>query len=76
MNFKEPRTPLPTHRSGIGSTAELSCGDDIEAAYRGAVTYRGQVTRITPGHELFWITDDLSGSRRLLDVTEFDITRL
>jgi len=76
MNTKEPRTPFPTQRSRIGSTTKLYRGDDIEAAYRGAVTHRGQVTRITRGEELFWITDDLGGSRQLLDVTEFDITRL
>ena len=76
MNTKELPTASPVQRSTIHSTAELSCGDRIEAAYRGTVTHRGQVNQITPGHELFWIADDLSGSRRLLDVTAFNITRI
>ena len=76
MTLTEILTPSAAPRGGIGSTADLSCGDHIEAAYRGVVTRRGQVTRITPGRELFWITDELSGSLRLLDVTAFDITRL
>ncbi|CAN7329480.1 hypothetical protein LJR078_001887 [Arthrobacter sp. LjRoot78] len=37
---------------------------------------RGQVTEIAPSQELFWITDYLTGSRRLLDVAEFEIDRL
>ena len=68
----------PSTRKGIPvrSTADLSCGDHIEAVYGGAVAHRGQVIRIAPGHELFWITDCPGGTRRLLDLTEFDITHL
>ncbi|MFC0455998.1 hypothetical protein ACFFGR_05445 [Arthrobacter liuii] len=76
MNTEELLAPSPAKKKAVHSTADLACGDLIEAAYRGAVIRRGTVTRITSGDELFWITDDLSGTRRLLDVTEFDITRL
>lgn len=76
MNTKGLGNPPAAVRNVVVSTADLSRGDHIEAAYRGTVVHRGKVTEITPRPELFWITDYLSGSRRLLDVTEFDITRL
>jgi hypothetical protein len=40
------------------------------------LVHRGVVTEIAPSHELFWITDYLTGSRRLLDIEEFEIARL
>lgn len=68
--------PSTRKGSAVRSTADLSCGDHIEAVYGGDVAHRGQVTRIAPGHELFWITDCPGGIRRLLDLTEFDITHI
>ena len=76
MTTKDAFSTPNIDKTGVLSTAALSCGDLIEAAYKGTVVHRGQVTDIAPSHELFWITDYLSGSRRLLDVTEFEITRL
>jgi hypothetical protein len=70
-----PNTSNP-ERAAVLSTAALTCGDQIEASYEGTLAHRGHVTEITPNHELFWITDYLSGSRRLLDVAEFEIVRL
>lgn len=75
MNTKE-LPPSTRCGSAIHSTADLSCGDHIEAAYDGEVAHRGQVLRIAAGDDLFWITDCPGGIRRLLDVTEFDITKL
>lgn len=70
-----PGTSSP-ERTTVLSTAALACGDQIEASYKGTLVHRGQVTEIAPSHELFWITDYLTGSRRLLDVAEFEIVRL
>ncbi|QDG88140.1 hypothetical protein [Pseudarthrobacter sp. NIBRBAC000502770] len=68
--------PATPKGRAVRSTADLTCGDHIEAAYGGAIAHRGQVIRIAPGHELFWITDRPGGPQRLLDLTEFDITHL
>jgi len=59
----------------IHSTKELSTGDWVSATYKGVLVHLGQVTEIAPSHELFWIVDSLTGSRRLLDLVEFGITR-
>lgn len=60
-----------SHR--ISSNSELSPGDCIEAYYKGTLVHRGVVTDIAPNQELFWILDVLTGGRRLLDTTEFEI---
>lgn len=38
--------------------------------------HRDLVPDIAPNHELFWITDHLTGGRRLLDIVEFQIVRI
>ena len=60
-------------RRTISSNSELSPGDYIEAYYKGTLVHRGVVTDIAPNQELFWILDVLTGGRRLLDTTEFEI---
>lgn len=60
----------------IRSCAELTAGDAIEAFYRNTLVHRGPVTDVAPERGLFWILDTLTGSRRLLDVSEFEIVRL
>jgi hypothetical protein len=64
-----------TDKPLISSTSELSTGDWIRATYKGTLVHLGQVTDIAPNQDLFWIRDSLSGSRRLLDLTDFGITR-
>jgi hypothetical protein len=59
----------------VRSTSELSIGDWVSATYHGTRVYLGQVTDIAPNQELFWIDDSLTGSRRLLDLADFGITR-
>jgi hypothetical protein len=61
---------------GIGSCDELSAGDAIEAFYRGALVHRGPVTEVALDRGLLWILDTLTGSRRLLDMSELEIVRL
>lgn len=60
----------------IGSCSELTPGDAVEAFYKNALVHRGPVTDIAPKQGLFWILDSLTGSRRLLDISEFEIVRL
>jgi hypothetical protein len=76
MTTKDAFSTPNVDKTGVLSTTALSCGDLIEAAYKGTVVHRGRVADIAPSQELFWITDYLTGSRRLLDVAEFEITRL
>lgn len=52
MDTEELLIRSPPKRSAVYSTANLSCGDHIEAAWGGAVAYQGRVTQIAPGHEL------------------------
>lgn len=60
----------------VRSCHELSAGDEINARHKGALVHRGQVTEVLPDHGLFWIMDELSGSRRLLDMAELEIARI
>ena len=60
----------------IGSCDQLAPGDAIEAFYKNTMVHRGPVTEIAPEQGLFWILDTLTGSRRLLDIAEFEIVRL
>jgi hypothetical protein len=62
--------------SVIGSCEELAPGDAIEAFYRNTLVHRGPVTEIAPDLGLFWILDTLTGSRRVLDISEFSVVRL
>lgn len=76
MLITEDAAPSPAVGDPVLSTAVLEDGDLIQASYKGALVYRGQVTGIAPGDELLWITDRLTESRRLLDVSEFTIVRV
>lgn len=59
----------------VRSCDELSAGDEINARYNGILVHRGRVTGIVPGRGLFWIMDELTGSRRLLDMADLEIAR-
>jgi hypothetical protein len=60
----------------VGTCHELAAGDVIVARYKGALVHRGRVTEMAPEHGLFWILDELTGGRRLLDMAELEIGRL
>lgn len=60
----------------VRSCQELSAGDEIHARHKGMLVHRGQVTEVVPDHGLFWIMDELTGGRRLLDMAELEIVRL
>lgn len=59
----------------IDSCADLLPGDVISATFKGTLVHRGRVTETAPDHGLFWIMDDLTGGRRLLDMAELQILR-
>lgn len=63
------------HDDTIRSCHELAPGDGIKAFFEGTLAHRGTVTELAPDHGLFWIMDNLTGSRRLLDMTDFQIVR-
>jgi hypothetical protein len=59
----------------VGTCHELAAGDLIVARYKGSLVHRGRVTERVPDHGLFWIMDELTGGRRLLDMAELEIAR-
>ncbi|AUZ34666.1 hypothetical protein C3B78_09530 [Arthrobacter sp. PGP41] len=63
-------------RTKVSSCQELMAGDAIEAFCKNTLVHRGPVTDTAPEHGLFWILDIVTGGRRLLDVSEFEIVRL
>lgn len=60
----------------VGTCHELAAGDVIAARYKGSLVHRGTVTERVPEHGLFWIMDELTGGRRLLDMADLDISRV
>lgn len=64
-----------TKKIAITSCLELNPGDEVEATYQAVLVHRGRFPEVAPDHGLFWITDNLTGGRRLLDMAELDINR-
>jgi hypothetical protein len=60
----------------VSSCHELDAGDFIVARYKGSLVHRGSVTERVPEHGLFWILDELTGGRRLLDMADLEIVRV
>ena len=56
--------------------SELEIGDAIEARYAGKLHHRGPVTDVLPEMGLFWIIDALTGGRKLLCISELEVSRL
>jgi len=59
----------------VRSCHELTAGDEIIARHKGSLVHRGPVTERVPDHGLFWIMDELTGGRRLLDMADLEIFR-
>lgn len=57
----------------LGSGAELTVGQEIEAWYGGRLAHRGRVSNTLRSKNLFWIYDAAVGTDRLLDTEEFNI---
>jgi hypothetical protein len=60
----------------VGTCHDLAAGDLIAARYKGSLVHRGRVTERVPDHGLFWIMDELTGGRRLLDMADLEIGRV
>ena len=57
------------------SVEELSVGDEIEAWHNGKLFHRGEVIRTVADTDLFWILDERTGLRRLIDAEALVIRR-
>jgi hypothetical protein len=55
------------HMSGIAP------GDEIEALSGGMVYHSGRVAEVLPDMDLFWIFDDRSQLRKLIELDEFTV---
>lgn len=60
----------------VHSCGELSVGDRIEAWHNGRLFHRGGVIRTVPATDLFWILDERTGTRRLIDAGALVVLRL
>lgn len=58
------------------SCEELSVGDGIEAWHNGKLFHRGEVIRTVAATDLFWILDERTGTRRLIDAEALLILRV
>lgn len=69
------KDPTMTTESIVDKCHDLNAGDLIAARHMGFLVHRGRVTETVPEHGLFWIMDELTGGRRLLDMAELEIIR-
>jgi hypothetical protein len=60
----------------VQSCGELSVGDQIEAWHNGKLFHRGEVVRTVAATDLFWILDERTGTRRLIDAEALVIVRV
>ena len=60
----------------VRSCGELSVGDGIEAWHNGKLFHRGEVVRTVAATDLFWILDERTGTRRLIDAEALVILRV
>ncbi|HSL36779.1 MAG TPA: hypothetical protein VK883_08125 [Arthrobacter sp.] len=60
----------------VTSCGELSVGDKIEAWHNGKLFHRGEVIRTVAATDLFWILDERTGTRRLIDAEVLVIRRV
>ncbi|GAA3400906.1 hypothetical protein GCM10018951_08450 [Pseudarthrobacter polychromogenes] len=60
----------------VGSCHELVSGDAVEAYSGDGLVHRGPVVDAIPDCGLLWILDTLTGSRQLIDMSEFDVVRV
>ncbi|WP_224047762.1 hypothetical protein [Arthrobacter sp. NicSoilB4] len=51
-------------------------GDEIEAWHNGRLFHRGKVIRTVAATDLFWILDERTGTRRLIDAEALVIVRV
>lgn len=59
----------------VQSSGDLSVGDQVEAWHNGKLFHRGKVIRTVADTDLFWILDEGTGNRRLIDAEALVIVR-
>lgn len=74
-HFGKDATMAMSEETVVGTCHDLAPGDFILARYKGALVHRGHVTERVPARGLFWIMDELTGGRRLLDMADLEIVR-
>lgn len=60
----------------VTSCKELSAGDKIEAWHNGKLFHLGEVLRTVADTDLFWILDERTGTRKLIDAEVLVIRRV
>lgn len=60
----------------VQQCSDLQSGDEIEARQGGRILHKGPVNDRLPAMGLFWITDRISGGRKLLAISELEITKV
>lgn len=60
----------------VRDIADLSVGEQIQAWQGDRVYETGTVTDLFPAMDLFWIRERVLGERRMLDMSDFQITRV
>ncbi|WP_353710690.1 hypothetical protein [Arthrobacter sp. K5] len=60
----------------VHECADLSVGDQINAWQGGHLLHTGIITDRSPALGLFWIREPALGERRLMDMSELQITRV
>ncbi|WP_457973856.1 hypothetical protein [Arthrobacter sp. D1-17] len=75
MMTQDEFMPALGEESARALPADLAPGDLVEGRRGGRLLHRGRVTDVAAHQGLLWIMDTVSGSRRLLDSSELDITR-
>lgn len=60
----------------VQSCQELLVGDQIEAWHNGKLFHRGNVIRTVADTDLFWILDERTGTRRLIDAEVLVVRRV
>lgn len=59
----------------VHDCADLSIGDEINAWQGGQLIFTGIITDLLPALSMFWVRERSLGERRLLDMSEHEITR-
>jgi hypothetical protein len=60
----------------VHDCADLSMDDHVNAWQGGHLSHTGVITDLLPAMGLFWIRERALGERRLLDMSELEITRV
>jgi hypothetical protein len=60
----------------VHECADLSVGDQINAWQGDRLFHTGIITDLLPAKGLFWIREPALGERRLVDMSELQITRV